>query len=130
MLTTVRLQIYPVKLTQDAIMVSVAGVSGTAATRGGADTSLESNNVFALMPPSYVAGSDQDDVPASTSPIDASTAATFSVAIAAFGIVAVAGTVTSFYFEDMVLLGAFWAVMLGFGGYFTWQYQVNKAEGL
>lgn len=126
--TTPCLQIYPVKLTQDAIMVSVEGVAGTAATRGGADTSLESNNVFALMPPSYVAGGDFDETPSSDGPVDVSTAATFTVAIAAFGIIGAAGTLVAFYIEDLNLLAAFWVVLLGFGGYFFYQYQQDKKE--
>jgi hypothetical protein len=53
------LQIFPVKLTQDAIMVDVSGMDegvAGASTRGGADSSLERNNVYALQPRVYVEG--------------------------------------------------------------------------
>lgn len=124
------MQIYPVKLTQDAILISFGRDAAVATTRGGADTSLESNNVFALQPQVYVAGSEQDESAgaSSSAPVDVATVATFSVAIAAFGIVAVAGTASCLYLEDPVLLGGFWAVMLGLGGLFTYQFYANKGN--
>jgi nitrite reductase/ring-hydroxylating ferredoxin subunit len=52
------LEIYPVKLTQDAIGVDVSGgalQAGSAnVTKGGSDTSLENNNVYGLEPKVYV----------------------------------------------------------------------------
>lgn len=114
-----RLQIYPVKLTQDAIQVSLEGASVSGPSdRGGADTSFENNNVFAVEPKSYVVGSDADG----TDGIGLSTALTLTVAISAFAIVATAGTATAVYYEDFVLLGGFWAFMLAVGGFFSFQY--------
>lgn len=52
------MEIYPVKLTQDAISVNVTGAAsrGQASnlTKGGSDTSLENNNVYGLEPKVYV----------------------------------------------------------------------------
>lgn len=114
------MQIYPVKLTQDAIQVSLESATASGPSdRGGADTSLENNNVFAVEPKSYVVGSeaDADEKPG------LSTALTLTVAISAFAIVSTAGTATALYYEDFVLLGGFWAFMLGVGAFFTFQQQ-------
>lgn len=118
-------QIYPVKLTQDAIQISLdsSSLSGPS-DRGGADTSLENNNVFAVEPKSYVVGSEAD----ADEGTGLSTALTLTVAISAFAIVSTAGTATALYYEDFVLLGGFWAFMLGVGAFFTWQQSINKAE--
>ena len=55
------LDIYPVKLTQDAIYIDVGAAASSRAyqsTRGGADSSAERNNVYALQPRSYIQGQD------------------------------------------------------------------------
>ena len=66
---TVRaMDIFPVKLTQDAILVDVSGAATTkfqGAGRGGADTSIDANNVFALQPRTYLEGSGPDGRPRS-----------------------------------------------------------------
>lgn len=125
-------QIYPVKLTKDAIQVSMEGATAMAPTRGGADTSLENNNVFAVQPTVYVEGSEAAEVMASETGAggsgNLSTALTFTVAISAFGIVATAGTATALYYEDFILLGGFWAFMLAVGGFFAFQYAQQKNE--
>jgi hypothetical protein len=114
------MQLYPVKLTQDAIQVSLETSSARGPSdRGGADTSLENNNVFAVEPKSYVVGSEAD----TDEGTGLSTIATLTVAISAFAIVATAGTATALYYEDFVLLGGFWAFMLGVGAFFTYQQQ-------
>ncbi len=49
------------KLTQDAIYVDVGAAASSRAyqsTRGGADSSAERNNVYALQPKSYIQGQD------------------------------------------------------------------------
>ena len=56
---TVRnLDVYPVKLTQDAILVDVSGAATTKfkSARGGSDTSIDNNNVFSIEPRVYVEG--------------------------------------------------------------------------
>ena len=66
---TVRaMDIFPVKLTQDAIMVDVSGAATTkfqGAGRGGSDTSIDANNVFALQPRTYLEGTGPDGRPRS-----------------------------------------------------------------
>ena len=60
---TVRpLDVYPVKLTQDAIMVDVSGAATTKfqTSRGGSDSSIDANNVFAIQPRVYIEGTDPD----------------------------------------------------------------------
>ena len=113
------MQIYPVKLTQDAIMVSMAtSATKLAPTRGGADSSLESNNVFAIQPSVYV------DEPKTGSGV--ASAATLTAAVVCFAIVATAGTATALYFEDLLLLGGFWALMLVVGGFFALQFSQGQ----
>jgi nitrite reductase/ring-hydroxylating ferredoxin subunit len=64
-----KMEIYPVKLEQDAISVDVSGSVQArenagytqAMTKGGADTSLENNNVYGLEPRMYVEGSDTEE---------------------------------------------------------------------
>ena len=59
--TCIPLDIYPIKLTQDAIYVDVGAAASSRAyqtTRGGADSSIERNNVYALQPKSYIQGQD------------------------------------------------------------------------
>jgi len=60
------MEIYPVKLEQDAISVDVSGMVQTgagSATKGGSDTSLENNNVYGLEPKMYVEGSGEEETP-------------------------------------------------------------------
>jgi hypothetical protein len=75
----------------------------------------------------YVAGSEADTVDVGT-PKDLSTVITFAVAVSCFGIIATAGTATALYYEDYLLLGAFWFMLLLGGGYFTFQYLQTKKE--
>lgn len=118
------MQIYPVKLTQDAIMVDVGSVATSlAATTGGADTSLEKNNVFAVQPKVYTQGSESDEAGTDTT---ISTAATLTAAITGFAIIATAGTATALYFEDYLLLGGFWALMFAGGAYFFLQFNEGR----
>lgn len=129
---TGKLPIYPVKLTQEAIQVSLDGATAVAPTRGGADTSLENNNVFAVQPAVYVEGTEAAESVAADAGAGGSgtlsTALTFTVAISAFGIVATAGTATALYYEDFILLGGFWAFMLAVGGFFAFQYAQQTKE--
>lgn len=113
--------------------MSLEGATAVAPTRGGADTSLENNNVFAVQPAVYVEGSEAARAVAAETGTAAdagglSTALTFTVAISAFGIVATAGTATALFYEDFILLGAFWAFMLAVGGFFVFQYSQQRKE--
>lgn len=79
-----KLEIYPVKLEQDAISVDVSGSvkanNTQAMTKGGADTSLENNNVYGLEPRMYVEGSDTEE---------STVGKVASIGVAGFAVVAV-----------------------------------------
>ena len=104
---------YPVKLTQDAICVDVTGASagsgGAAPTRGGADSSLEDNNVFALQPRTYV-DAGPDGTPSSST---LSATAGGAVAVAAFVGAGAAGTAVALYKESNVGLVLFLVALVG-----------------
>eukprot|EP00775_Hariotina_reticulata_P013089 gene13089-13216_t len=97
------MDIYPVKLTQDALTVDVSDKRvRTYADRGGAGTSLENNNVFTVQPTVYFEGMDPTKESASVYTDASSVAdeglnpATSVIGLAAFwvvlgGIVGVAG---------------------------------------
>lgn len=114
------LETYPVRLEQDAILIDVSGsaVFGRSEdqTRGGADTSLENNNVYSVEPKVYVetaADRDQQSGP------DVGTIATSAVAITGAVALAVAGTATAKYWQTDLGLYAFWAVYILGGGAFV-----------
>ncbi|KAI8471338.1 MAG: rieske [2Fe-2S] protein [Monoraphidium minutum] len=115
------LEIYPVRITQDAVSVDTsnarlgAGVRAQS-SRGGAGTSLEDNNVFSVQPTVYFEGQDPLVEAASvysTGPASKLDPAIVTVGILAVGIVGVAGTATALYLEDVKLLAAFWVVLGG-----------------
>lgn len=114
-----RLEIYPLKLAQDAIYIDTsAGRSGTRAQsgRGGAGTSLEDNNVFSVQPTVYFEGQDPTVEAASvyaSGPSSKLDPAIVTAGILAVGIVGVAGTATALYYESVVALAAFWVVLGG-----------------
>lgn len=123
------LQIYPVKLSQDAILVDVSGASGAATVardRGGADTSLENNNVFSVQPTVYFDGMDPTKESASLlqdgpgyNKLNPGVAIP---AITLLGILAVLGTGICIYLEDLTLLAGFWAVLGGGTAYAAYNY--------
>ncbi|CAG9466050.1 unnamed protein product [Pedinophyceae sp. YPF-701] len=56
-----KLQIFPVKVQQDAIYVDVSvGPSQTFKSRGGSDSSIDKNNVYSLEPKMYLEGASPD----------------------------------------------------------------------
>ncbi|KAG2431527.1 hypothetical protein HXX76_009541 [Chlamydomonas incerta] len=124
------LEIYPVKLAQEAIYVDVSDSRyNNARGRGGAGTSAENNNVFTVQPTVYFEGMDPTKEAASllqdgntgegTNPL------TVLIGIVALGMTAVAGTAFAIYYENLTALIAFW-VVLGVGvGVAGFQY-VNK----
>lgn len=103
---TVRpLGVYPVKLTQDAICVDVgAGGAVAAPTRGGADSSIDRNNVYALQPRTY-----SDDGGAGGTLSDTAGGA---VTVAAFVAAGAAGTAVALYKESTVGLVVFWVALV------------------
>ncbi|KAF8062044.1 OVA1 [Scenedesmus sp. PABB004] len=117
------LDIYPVKLTQEALYVDVSNKRVRAySDRGGAGTSLENNNVFTVQPTVYFEGMDPATESASmytdvdSMPPGALNPATVTVGIVALGIVAVAGSATAIYYESVIGLAAFWVVLGGLVG--------------
>lgn len=114
-----RLEIYPVKLTNDAIYVdtSAARIGTRGRTdRGGAGTSVENNNVFTVQPNVYFEGQDPLTQSASVYSFGVDqklNPATVTVGILAVGIVGVAGTATALYVESIGLLVGFWLVLGG-----------------
>lgn len=118
------LEIYPIKLGEDAIFVDVTrGSQGgvrSARGSGGSDTSIENNNVFTVQPTVYFEGMDPTQESASVLQVgnkqEALNPATVTVGIVAVGIVAVAGTATCLYYENVIALGAFWVVLGGIVG--------------
>jgi len=93
-----------------------------ASTRGGSDTSIESNNVYGLEPKMYLEGSNPDDAP-SLEPEGVPQAAgnispaTLVAGIVAVGIVAVAGTGVCLFYQNFVGLAVFWLVGISAVGY-------------
>lgn len=98
-----RMDVYPVKLTQQAISVDVSGSKSVATRqdRGGAGTSLENNNVFTVQPNVYFEGMDPSKEQASVyqdGPKDAAVnPAVALTTVLAFGALAVAGTAVCAY---------------------------------
>ncbi|CAK0784183.1 hypothetical protein CVIRNUC_007387 [Coccomyxa viridis] len=126
---TVRpMDIFPVKLTQDAIMVDVSGAATTkfqGAGRGGSDTSIDANNVFALQPRTYLEGSGPDDVMemgSSGSPKKKIDPYVLAITIFTYACLAVAGTAVALYAESFVGLGIFWVALLGITGAYVLNY--------
>lgn len=107
---TVRpLTVYPVKLTQDAIMVdSSAGAAragaGGGVGRGGADSSIDRNNVYAVQPRTYVDGADGGGSTLSET-------ASGVISVAALVATGGAGTAVALYKESTVGLVVFWVAL-------------------
>eukprot|EP00877_Chromochloris_zofingiensis_P005134 jgi/Chrzof1/14621/Cz09g09230.t1_TEF5 len=127
------MDVYPIKLTQEAIYVDVGSARApkSRADRGGAGTSLEGNNVFTVQPNVYFEGQDPTQESASMyatgveeGPINP---ATVTIGIVAVGIVAVAGTATAIYYENVIALAAFWIVLGGLVGLVGFNY-VNRTQ--
>lgn len=98
------LEIYPVRLQQNAIEVDVSGSSargGVATTRGGSDTSLENNNVFGLEPRAYVEGVGDGTEGAGGDGDLAAKAATATVTLLAIGGAAIGGVAAFIYFAGL-----------------------------
>ncbi|GLI65372.1 hypothetical protein VaNZ11_008923 [Volvox africanus] len=112
------MEIYPVKLTQEAILVDVENGSlgglRSARGRGGAGTSMENNNVFTVQPTVYFEGMDPTresaSVYADSSAGEAFNPVVLITGIVAVGMTAVAGTAFAIYYENLTALIAFWVV--------------------
>ena len=88
------LEIYPVKLEQDAIGVDISGsttrITNTTTTKGGSDTSLENNNVYGLEPKVYVEGSPADEAVSTSAIAQVATTTVGVLAVGAVGAVSIA----------------------------------------
>ncbi len=96
------LQIYPVKLTQQAILVDVSGSTANInrSDRGGAGTSLENNNVFTVQPNVYFEGMDpskEQASPLQDGPKDSNNPVILATAVAAVASAVVVGTAVFLY---------------------------------
>ena len=119
------LEVYPVKITKDAIYISFkSGNQGgvrTMRSRGGAKTSLEENNVFGLEPRVYYegseAGSQSVEKTTSASSLQGMNPATVLIGTIAVAIVAVSGTALAIYYESIPGLIVFWVVLFGIVAY-------------
>ncbi|GBF97535.1 hypothetical protein Rsub_10458 [Raphidocelis subcapitata] len=113
------LEIYPVKITGEALYVDTSAArAGSRARdgRGGAGTSLENNNVFTVQPNVYFEGQDPNTQTASVYSTGVSqklNPATVSIGALAVGIVGVAGTAIALYLESIPILVGFWAILGG-----------------
>jgi hypothetical protein len=107
------LTVYPVKLTQDAILVdSTAGGAraraGGGLGRGGADSSIDRNNVYAVQPRTYV-----DAVDGESGGSTLSETASGVISVAALAATGAAGTAVALYKESTVGLVVFWIALVG-----------------
>lgn len=131
------MEIYPVKLTQEALYVDVSdgrmSTTTLATGRGGADTSIDNNNVFTVQPTVYFEGMDPTkesanvytDVVVPTGKIDPVVAIATTVGV---GAVAVSGTALCIYSENLVALGALWVFLGGLVGLFGYNYVNSRAR--
>eukprot|EP00798_Chlamydomonas_sp_ICE-L_P011476 gene11476-34192_t len=112
--------IYPVKLSQEAIYVDVSDSARASMFRdkGGADTSLENNNVFSVMPTVYFEGMDPSVEAANLmeQPVvrEKITPAIALITIGTLAATGVSGTLVCIYFENLTLLAAFWLALGSF----------------
>lgn len=124
------MEVFSVKIDGDIIYVDTANTnlsdsdfvsSATATTLGGADTSLENNNVFGIEPRMYLeTGEELIEKSDGSKKLEPSTLIVSTLAI---GAVAVAGSATCLYYENLVALGALWVVGFGIVAKFVLDYQ-------
>mmetsp|Transcript_34655 Transcript_34655/g.48041 ORF Transcript_34655/g.48041 Transcript_34655/m.48041 type:complete len:302 (+) Transcript_34655:81-986(+) len=125
------MEVFPVKVTAEAIMVDPVNTNllgeydtSSATTLGGANSSLENNNVFAIEPQTYYeSGEKLDDSSGAVGKIDPST---LVVSVLAVGVTAVAGTATCLFYENLIALGVFWIIGFGATAYAIYQFQEEK----
>lgn len=119
------LDVFPVKLTRDAISVDVTGAATTTSSpagRGGADTSIDMNNVFAEEGRPYLEGQDPE-----TGEIDEDTlnkVNPYVIGVTFFGITfaGVAGSAFAIYKESYIGLAGLWIAILGVSVYSAYSF--------
>ena len=114
------MEVFPVLVRPDGIYVDIKGGSlgpdfVAPVGKGGSNTSLENNNVYAVEPQMYVEGKDGERVVAGDRDVEMSKMDPGQVAISIAGVAALAlgGSATCVFYENYVALGLFWLV--GFG---------------
>eukprot|EP00240_Pyramimonas_obovata_P016134 CAMPEP_0118931932 /NCGR_PEP_ID=MMETSP1169-20130426/8719_1 /TAXON_ID=36882 /ORGANISM="Pyramimonas obovata, Strain CCMP722" /LENGTH=300 /DNA_ID=CAMNT_0006874509 /DNA_START=65 /DNA_END=967 /DNA_ORIENTATION=+ len=126
------LEVFPVKIDGDTIYVDAANsnlagtgfvVSETATTAGGADTSLENNNVFGIEPRMYLETGEEITDEASGPASNKLDPATLIISTLAVATIAVAGSATCLYYENLVALGVLWVVGFGVVAKFVLDFQ-------
>jgi len=118
------MEVFPVKVDDTAISVdpvnsNLSSTDGyvweSASTTGGSASSLENNNVFGIEPQMYLTtGEKLDDSSGAVGKVDPATLAITTVAVA---IIAVVGTATCLYYENLIALGLLWAGGFGIVAY-------------
>lgn len=114
--TCKELVVVKVKVDEDFVYIdgtdSRFNDAGQSITKGGFDTSSESNNVFGLEPKMYVEGRSPDDMEPDRPLVGSRklSPATLAVSTFAVAVIAVTGTAVCLYFENFIALGAFWTV--------------------
>ena len=99
---------------------TMPGQLTTGLSKGGSDTSIESNNVYGVEPKMYLEGTNPDDYMDETSVSDVAkniSPATLVAGIVAVGIVAVAGTGGCVFYQNWVALAVFWLIGISIVGY-------------
>jgi len=110
------LDVFAVKVVGDDVLVRLAAGTGarTGYFDGGAKSSFERNNVFGIEPRMYLDdGSYVDEKGATQRAAGTADPATILISTVAVAIVAVVGTASCLYFENIPALALFWIV--GFG---------------
>lgn len=99
-------------------------------TKGGYDTSAETNNVFGLEPKMYVEGRNPGDMEPDTPMVSTRklSPATLAVSTLAVAVVAVTGSAVCLYFENLVALGLFWLTGFSIVAYFITQFASEGTE--
>lgn len=110
-----KLEMFPVKLTQQAILVDTSKAQfNTFTDKGGADTSLEGNNVFAVQPKLYYEGADEvPDLLPGEMPKQRLNPFILATGTVAVGLTGAIGTAVLIFYEEIPALIAFWVVLGG-----------------
>lgn len=115
------MEVFPVLVRSDGIYVDVKNGSlgpnfVAPVGKGGSNTSLENNNVYAVEPMMYIQGEDGKEVAVGEEGNGEATKldpGTVAITIAGVGALALGGSATFVFYENYVGLGLFWLV--GFG---------------
>ena len=135
---TVRnLRIYPLKYTQDAIQVDASKLGNGNWYKGGADSSIDKNNVFSTEPRVYLEGTDPDAVTwggagagggGTGTGTKAGDAATILIGLLWVAVLAVGGTAFFVFYENYIGMGIFWAVLFAVVASYAYNNVLSKED--